>query len=186
MMGARSVAAACNVQDTCWVGLTEDMALTSLRAIVASTMIFWAAHWASDMTATMRGLRDALSVFVGGRWNVALKVHPVVEDAYDFDRVVRRSPIHEEMASSMTASHDMERAKTRHDLVADLGAWNIGAAGKFANRLKERIPIDARLPRTKILGSPSQDVRKVEFGSSTKSDAPSLLGHNGSTRLFRR
>jgi hypothetical protein len=71
----------------------------------------------------------------------------------------------------------MERAKTWHDLVPGLRARNIGAVGKLADRLNERVAIDARLSRAKILGGPLQDVREVEFGGGAETDAPSPPDH---------
>jgi hypothetical protein len=41
---------------------------------------------------------------------VALKVHSVVEDAYDFDRAVWRYLVHQEVASTPTLPHNVERA----------------------------------------------------------------------------
>src|SRR5208337_2254355 len=83
---------------------------------------------------------------VGGGWDVALKVHPVVQNADDFDRVLRRRAVHEEMASTTTVPSNMERAKTGHDLVPRLRVRNIGTIGKLADRLNEGVAIDARLP----------------------------------------
>ncbi len=76
-------------------------------------------------------------------------------------------------------SRNVERAKTRHDLVSGPGAYGIGTVGKFANRLNERVAIDARLSRAEILSGPFQDVRKVDFCSSAETDAPTLPGHKG-------
>jgi hypothetical protein len=39
---------------------------------------------------------------------VAPKVHSVVEDARDFDRAVRRGPVHQEMASTTAAPRNVE------------------------------------------------------------------------------
>ena len=72
---------------------------------------------------------------------------------------------------------DVERAKTRHDFPSGFGARNVGTVGKFADRLNERVPIDARLPRAKILSGPFDDIRKVEFCGGTETNAPSALGH---------
>jgi hypothetical protein len=71
----------------------------------------------------------------------------------------------------------VDRAKTRHDLVSSSRARNIGTVGKFANRLNERILMDARLSRAVILSGPFDDIRKVEFCGSAEADAPSPLGH---------
>jgi hypothetical protein len=97
---------------------------------------------------------------------VALKVHSVVEDTHDLDRAVWRSPVHQEVASTMTSSSDVERSKARHDLVTRLGAHDIGTAGKFSDRLEKRVPIDARLSRAKILRGPFEDVGKIDFCGS--------------------
>jgi len=132
---------------------------------------------------------DAIALFgalAGGRWDVASKVHSVVEDAHDFDRAVRRSPVHQEMASATAAPRNVERAKACHDLVPGPGARYIGAAGKFANRLNKSVPIDARLSRAKILRSPFEDVGKVDFCGCAEANAPSPLGHECSIRRFGR
>jgi hypothetical protein len=108
---------------------------------------------------------------------VALKVRSVVEDAHDFDGAVWRGPVHQEMASATAAPRNMERAKARHDLVPGLGARYIGTVGKFANSLNERVPIDARLARAKILRTPSEDVSEVDLRGCAETNAPSPLGH---------
>jgi hypothetical protein len=103
---------------------------------------------------------------VWDKWNVTLKVHSVVEDAYDFDRTSLADPVHQEVASTTTVSRNMQCAKTRHDLVSSPRANNIGTVGEFANRLNDRVPIDTRLSRAEILSGPFEDIRKVEFCSS--------------------
>jgi hypothetical protein len=107
-----------------------------------------------------------------------------VEDAQNFDAALCHGPVHQKVASAATVSRDVERTKTRHDLVSGLGAWDIGTVGKLANRLNKRVPIDACLLRAKILSRPFEDVRKVEFCGSAETDAPSLLLHDGSIRLI--
>jgi hypothetical protein len=57
-----------------------------------------------------------------GQWNVALKVHSVVEDAYDFDRAVWGYSVYQEVSSTTTPPRNVERPKTRYDLVSGLGA----------------------------------------------------------------
>jgi len=94
---------------------------------------------------------------------VALKVHSVVEDAYDLDRSLWCDSVHQEVTSATTVSRDVERAKTRHDLVSSFRARDIGAVGKFADRLDKRVSIGTRLPSAKILGCPFEDICKVEF-----------------------
>lgn len=114
---------------------------------------------------------------VGSKWSLALKVHPIVQDAYDFDRALRRCTVHHEVTSTTTVPRDVERSKTGQDLVTGLRARNIGTLGKLANGLNERVAIDARLPRAKILSGPFDYVREVEFGGGAETDAPSPLGH---------
>jgi hypothetical protein len=123
-------------------------------------------------------LKNALfGALVEGRWDVAPKVHSVVEYTYDFDRAIRRDPVHQEMASLTAAPRNVERAKARHDLVSGPGARYIWTAGKLANRLNKGVPIGARLARAKILGAPFEDVGKVDFCGSAETNAPSSLGH---------
>jgi hypothetical protein len=118
-------------------------------------------------------------ILVGGKWKVTLKVHSVVQDSYDFDRCFWNHPVHHEVTSAPTVSRNVDRAKTWHDLISSLGARNIGTRGKFANRLNERILIDTRLSRAKVLSGPFNNIRKVEFCGSAEADAPSPLGHWG-------
>lgn len=110
---------------------------------------------------------------------MTLKVHSVVQDPYDFDfdRHFSGHSVHQEVTSAPTVSRYVDRAKTRHDLVSSFRARNIRTVGKFANRLNERILIDARLSRAVILSGPFDDIRKVEFCGSAEADAPSPLGH---------
>lgn len=125
-----------------------------------------------------------LAAFVTGRWNVALKVHSFVEDAYNLDRSLWCAPVHQEVTSATTVSRNVERAKTRHDLVASFRARKIGTVGKFGDCPDKGVSIGTRLPRAKILGGPFEDVRKVEFCGGTQADAPSRFGHAGVIRLF--
>jgi hypothetical protein len=118
--------------------------------------------------------------------NVALNVHSVVEDAYDFDRASWSDSVHQEVAATATVPRNMQRTKTRHDLVPGPGSHDIGTAGQFANRLNECVPIDTRLSGAKILRRPFENIRKVEFGSGTETDTPSPLGHKGSIPLSWR
>jgi hypothetical protein len=117
-------------------------------------------------------------------WDVAPEVHSVVEDSHDFDRAFWRDPVHQEVASPTTAPRNVERAKTRDDLVPGPGARYIGTAGKLANRLNKGVPIHARLSRAKIFGAPFEDVGKVDFCGSAETNAPSSLGHARSIRRF--
>lgn len=114
---------------------------------------------------------------------MALKVHPVVEDAHDFDRALRSDAVHQEVASATTASCDVERAKTRRDFVPGFGARNLRTIGEFANRLNQNVSIDARLSRSEILSGPFQNIGEIDFRGSAEADAPWLPGH---TALFIR
>jgi hypothetical protein len=124
-------------------------------------------------------LRCALfGILVGRKWKVTLKVRSVVQDSYDFDRCFWRHPVHQEVTSA-PVPRNVDRAKTWHDLISSFGARNIGTFCKFANRLNERVLIDTRLSRAKILSGPFDNIRKVEFCGSAEADAPSPLGHWG-------
>src|SRR5262249_46409786 len=96
--------------------------------------------------------------FIRGNGSVALQVHSVVKDAQDFDGALCCCPVHQKMAPTTPVARNVERTKTRHDFVTGLGACDIGSVGKLANRLNERVPIDTRLPRAKILSRPFEDV----------------------------
>jgi hypothetical protein len=85
--------------------------------------------------------------------------------------------VHQEVTSAPTVPRNVDRAKTWHDLISSFGARNIGTFCKFANRLNERVLIDTRLSRAKILSGPFDNIRKVEFCGSAEADAPSPLGH---------
>jgi hypothetical protein len=126
--------------------------------------------------------RALVGILAGGKWKVTLKVDPVVQDSYDFDRCFRGHPVHQEVTSAPTVSCNVDRAKTSLDLISSVGACDIGTFGKFANRLNERLLKGTRLSRTKILIGPFDDVRKVEFSGGTEANAPCPLGHGGTTR----
>ena len=49
---------------------------------------------------------------VQGTWTVALKVHPVVQDAHDFDRAQRRRAVHQDVTSATTVARDVQRTET--------------------------------------------------------------------------
>jgi len=76
---------------------------------------------------------------VGGRSDVALKVHSVAEDAHDFDCVVRCGPVHQEMIYAAAAPRNVERAKAC-----------------------------LRLSRTKTLGGPFEDIGEVDLSGSAE------------------
>ena len=78
-----------------------------------------------------------------GQWNVALKAHSVVEVTYDFDRAVWRYSVHQEVSSTTTLPRNVERLKTRYDLVSSLGARDIGTLGKVADRLNDGVAVEA-------------------------------------------
>ena len=128
----------------------------------------------------------ALSAFVlvQGNWSLALKVHPVVQDAHDFDRALRRRAVHQDVASATTAARDVQRTETGRISSRALEPVTIRTIGKFANGPDERIAVDARLPRAEFLSGPFDDVREVELSGSAETDAPSLLGHAGFIRRF--
>ena len=71
-------------------------------------------------------------------------------------------------------------------IVTSLAADNIGAVGEFANGLNERVAIDPRLSRAKILGRPFHDIRKVNFCGSTETNTPPALDHERTIRLSGR
>jgi hypothetical protein len=69
----------------------------------------------------LRGIHGRLiAAFLGVKWKVAPKVHSVVQNAYELDRAACCYPVHQEVTSATTVSRNVERAKTRHDLVASL------------------------------------------------------------------
>jgi hypothetical protein len=132
--------------------------------------------------APLEQVRPLMSV--GGNWNVAQKVHPVVQNADDFDRALRRCAIHEEVTSTATAPRHVERAKAGHDFVPGLRPSDTRTIAKLGDRQNERVAIDARLSRAKILSGPFEDVREVEFRGGAETDAPFSFGHAGSIRRF--
>jgi hypothetical protein len=80
-----------------------------------------------------------------------------------FDRAVWRYSVHQEVASTTTLPRNVERPKTRYDLVSGLGAGDIGTVGKFADRLNHDVAVDTRLSRAKILSGPFEDIREVQI-----------------------
>lgn len=114
---------------------------------------------------------------------MALKVHSVVQDADDLDRPSGCYPIHQEVTSATSVPCDMERAKTRHDLVSDFGARDVGTFDKFADRLNERVSIDPCLSGTEILGGPFQNIRKIELCGGAETNTPFLPGHEATIRM---
>src|SRR6185436_8660652 len=113
---------------------------------------------------SMANLHRALfGILVGSECKVTLKIHPLVQDSYDFDRCFWGHPVHQEVTPAPTAARDVNRAKAWHDLVSSFGAQNIRTFGKFANHPNERLLIDARLSRAKIFSGPFDDIRKVNF-----------------------
>ena len=104
-----------------------------------------------------------------------------MQDSYDFDRCFWRHPVHQEVTPKPTASCNVDRAKTRHNLISCLGARDVGTFGKFPDRLNQRILIDTRLSRAEIFSGPFDDIGKVEFCCSAEADTPFPLGHLGLT-----
>jgi len=51
-----------------------------------------------------------------------------------------RYPVHQEVGSTTTVPRNVERPKTRYDLVSRLGTRDIGTVGKVADRLNNGIP----------------------------------------------
>lgn len=121
---------------------------------------------------------------VGGRWNVALKLHSVVQDADNLDRRLGCNPVHQDVTSATSVSRDVERAKTPHDLVSAPGPRNVRTVRKFGDRLNERVPINSCLSGTEILGGPFQDIRKIELCGSAETNTPFLLGHEAAIPMF--
>jgi hypothetical protein len=129
-----------------------------------------------------RFTRELFPALVGGRWNVALKVHSVVQDADNFDRRFGCNSVHQEVTSATSVSSDVERVKTPHDLVS--GPRNVRTVRKFADRPNERVPIDSRLSGAEILGGPFQDIRKIELCGSAETNTPFLPGHEATIPMF--
>ena len=65
------------------------------------------------------------------------------------------------MASTTTLPRNVERPKTRYDLISGLGTRDIETIGKFADRPDDGVAVDTRLSRAKILSGPFEDIRKV-------------------------
>ena len=99
-----------------------------------------------------------------------------MENAHDFDRVVLRCPIHQEVTSATAASRNVRGAETRHDLIPRFGTDDAKTVGKFADRLNKRVPICARLPRAKSLSGPLENVGEVDLCGCTETNAPPSLG----------
>ncbi|MGY4504818.1 hypothetical protein ACVWYH_008775 [Bradyrhizobium sp. GM24.11] len=139
-----------------------------------------------DLCQISRGrlARELFPALVGSRWNVALKVHSVVQNANNFDGRFGCNPVHQEVTSAPSVSRDVERAQTPHDLVAGPGSRNVRTVREFGDRLNERVPIDSRLSGAEILGGPFQDIRKIELCGSAETNTPFLLGHEVTIPMF--
>src|ERR1700674_4017260 len=111
---------------------------------------------------------------------MAPQVHPVVQDATDLNDPTLNDPVNQEVTSAAAVPGSVERADARHDVVACLRSGDVRTVREFADRLKERVPIDPGLPRAEILCRPFEDVCEIEFCGSAKANAPSPLGHEGS------
>jgi hypothetical protein len=118
------------------------------------------------------------AALVLGKWQVALQVHTVVQDAPDFDDPSRSHPVQEKVTSATTMSSNVECAEAPHDLVSGLGSSDIGTAGKFADRLNKRVAIETGLPRAKILSRPFENICEIQLCRSAEPNAPFLLGHD--------
>ena len=76
------------------------------------------------------------------------------------------------MASTTTLPRNVERPKTRYDLISGLGTRDIETIGKFADRPDDGVAVDTRLSRAKILSGPFEDIRKVELCGGAEPDVP--------------
>lgn len=127
---------------------------------------------------------ELFATLVGGRWNVALKVHAVVQDTDDLDRPFGCNLVHQEVTSATSMSCDVERAKAPHDLVAGPGPRNVRTVQKIGDRPNECVPIGSRLSRAEILSGPFQDIRKIELRGCAETNAPFLPGHGTTIPKF--
>jgi hypothetical protein len=113
-----------------------------------------------------------------GKWQVALQIHTVVQDAPDFDDPSRSYPVQEKVASATAMSSNVECAETSHDLVSCLGPSDIGTVDKFADRLNKRVAIETGLPCTRILSRPFENICEIQLCRSAEPNAPFPPGHD--------
>jgi hypothetical protein len=107
-----------------------------------------------------------------------------MQDTDDFDRPSGCRPVHQEVTSATSVSRDVQRAQTRHDLIAGLRIRGVGTFGKFRDRLDQRVSINSRLSGTEIFGGPFQDIGKIELCGGAETNAPFLPGHETTIPLF--
>jgi hypothetical protein len=107
----------------------------------------------SRFASSFRHRRAPFGFLSGGQWNVALKVHSVVEDAYDFDRAVWRYSIHQDLACTATLPRNVERPMTRYDLVSSLRARDTApsASSPIALTMVLRQTRDCRAPKFSLI-----------------------------------
>jgi hypothetical protein len=119
-----------------------------------------------------------LASLLVGKWQVALQVHTIVQDAPDFDDPSRSYPVQEKVTSATTMSRNVQNAEAPHDLVSGLGSSDIGTVGKLADRLNKRVAIETGLPRAEILSRPFENICEIELCRSAEPNAPFPLGHD--------
>jgi hypothetical protein len=74
-------------------------------------------------------------------------------------------------------SGNMDCAETRHEIVSSVGAGNVGATAKLANRLDKRLIVDLSLPLSEILGRPFVNICEIELCQSAETNPPFPHGH---------
>jgi hypothetical protein len=86
---------------------------------------------------------------------------------------------HQEVTPATTVSRDVERAKTRHDLVSGLDAATSELSASSPNGLNDRLPTGSGLSRVKI-----SVVHLRIFATSSSAAAPRRTCHRRSTMRF--
>ena len=107
---------------------------------------------------------------------MASQVHPIMQDAHDFNRAILLDAIHQEVASATPLSGYAECAQPRKEIIPRPGARNIGAVGEFANRLNDHALIDARLPFAEFSVVHLRMFAKSS-SATAKANAPFAVGH---------
>src|ERR1700674_5319423 len=108
---------------------------------------------------------------------MAPQVHPVVQDATDLNDPTLNDPVNQEVTSAAAVPGSVDGADARHDVVACPRSSDVRTVREFADRLKERVPINPGLPRAEILCRPLENVCEIELCGGAKANAPSPLGH---------
>ena len=100
------------------------------------------------------------------------QVHCLVQNAHHLDDAGLCRSVDDEVTPTLPATRDVQRAQARENVIADPAAGHVGPIAERDERAKQRVAIDARLVRAKLLGRPPQDRGKVALRGRAQTDTP--------------